>query len=117
MQRLMALGLIACGFAMIAAGLWHFETVQVGHIIFGVLAMTAGFYCLVFTEPFHEWFDEKSRRHYRFVKQSENPHHAKCPRCSRESPMIIATQGNPKHLKGVKCGWCGEVWFDLEEKS
>jgi|GEM_PF-3548226 len=116
MQRFIAIVLIACGITMLYAGLWHFKEISVGHLIFGAIAVTAGFYCLILTERFTQALDEKTGRNYRFTKQSENPHHAKCPRCSRISPLIIATEGNPKHRKGVKCAAHGVLWYDLEEK-
>lgn len=69
----------------------------------------------VLKAPYH---DEQTNRLYRYVKDSENPNHAYCPRCNTPSKMIISIRtSNPKqHEKynyGVDCKYCGLVWFDL----
>lgn len=57
------------------------------------------------------YWDSKTNRFYKHAKDSENPNHASCPKCSTRS-RLIRTTTNP-HYTGVYCEHCGEVWFDL----
>jgi hypothetical protein len=60
--------------------------------------------------------DEKTGRCYKYVKDTENPHHAPCKNCGARARLIYTVYGE-KH-RGTDCMFCHyTIWFDLWEKK
>jgi hypothetical protein len=86
-------------------------------LIFIIGCLVAWYYVLLHDSAF---LDKRTGRWYRYVRQSDNPHHKMCPMCLDESranscPVIYTTTN--KHRYGVYCHEHEEVWFDLYKKG
>jgi hypothetical protein len=109
-QKIIAITLIMCGIALFVVGninLW------LRHTAVGAVAFLAGLAVL-----FYSWaesaphYDTRTSRYYRFAGDSDNPHHAFCPKCGQRSRIIYTVYG-PRHY-GIYCEVHSEQWSDLD---
>lgn len=110
MEKIIGIAIFVISVFMLVNGIINSWT---GHILFGVIGLFAGvavfWWCLIENSPIH---DEKTNRFYWYVKDTDNPHHAKCKNCGVRANLIYTIYG--KRHYGTDCMFCHHtIWFDL----
>jgi hypothetical protein len=83
--------------------IWIIVTIMI--VIYGVGVIV--FYRACKYAPY---YDSHTGRFYRYISNNDNPHHASCPICRKNSKIIIDSYA--QHV-GVFCKHCGIIWFDI----
>jgi hypothetical protein len=111
-EKFMAVVLFICSAIMMIVGIAH-DPPWVLHILLGFLAFAGATAILMdYMARNAPFYDEETKRYYRFANKTDRLHHLRCPRCDEWSRIIYTTSNSDRN--GVYCHHHGPVWFDLE---